>query len=70
MDNALKLQTLRWSVDSLVFLCEYECFCWLKPCFNILKVRIGITKCCEYDNECSHHLNVREKSENQNSKLN
>jgi len=42
---------------------------WLKP-FIINGKRTGITDCCQYGYECSHHKEVRNKLESQQGEMN
>tara|TARA_R110002020_G_scaffold318905_8_gene534559 strand:+ start:838 stop:1065 length:228 start_codon:yes stop_codon:yes gene_type:complete len=66
----LELLKLRWDVDHLVYLTEYESHYWLKACYNSSGERIGITSCCEYGFECEHHKSFKDKVLEQKSELN
>ena len=69
-DPVLKLISLRWDVDSLVFLEEYKALYWLTACLDKEGKRIGITACCKNGDECSYHEKLKEKLNNQNVKIN
>jgi len=66
----LKLISLRWDVDQLVYLAEYETYYWLKASLNKQGKRIGITSCCESGYECKHHKDLKTKIESQNVRSN
>lgn len=71
MENPLlKLIELRWNVDSLVYLQEFDSNWWLKPCIDKNGNRIGITGCCQSEYECNHHKNIRNKIIEQKANLN
>ena len=70
MNEKLLLTLLRWDVDYLAFLAEYDDYYWLKPCFNSKGERIGITACCSLDYECKRHKEIRNKTELQNANNN
>ena len=69
-DPILELMILRWDVDFLVYLAEYDSHYWLKACYDKEGKRIGITSCCEYGYECKHHQNVKNKIGSQNVRSN
>lgn len=69
-DPILELIILRWNVDHLVYLAEYDAYYWLKACYNKEGKRIGITSCCEHGYECKHHQNVKNKMDSQNVRSN
>lgn len=65
------LSSLRWSVDNLVFLYEYDDYYWLKPCYDENGKRLGITSCCQFNYECNRHLEIRNnKIKNNKPKIN
>lgn len=66
MNEATILQLLKWDIDHLVFLGEYNSYYWLAPALNKDGKRIGITSCCELDYECKRHKEIRMKTEIQN----
>ena len=66
MDKNLLLTLLRWDVDYLAFLAEYDDYYWLKACFNSEGKRIGITSCCSLNYECKRYKEIRNKTELQN----
>jgi len=67
MESAiLTLIKLRWNIDSLVFLAEYNSYYWLTAHYDDKGIRNGITSCCEFDYECEHHKKLRKLTENQN----
>lgn len=66
-DQLLKLITLRWDVDNLVYLNEYKSHYWLKACNDNDGRRIGITSCCEYTYECSRHKKIKNTIDSQNN---
>jgi len=66
MNEATISQLLKWDVDHLVFLGEYNAYHWLKPSFDKDRKRIGITSCCELNYECERHKKIRMKTEIQN----
>lgn len=70
MKTAHLLTILRWDVDHLVFLSEYNSYYWLKPYFNSDRKRMGITSCCELNYECKRHAIIKSKIELQNIELN
>lgn len=71
MENPiLLLISLRWDVDQLVYLAEYDALYWLKPCISNEGKRIGITACCEKGYECEHHKNIKVKVSAQYAPLN
>lgn len=70
MNYAHLLHLLRWDIDHLAFLGEYNEYYWLKPSLNKEGERIGITSCCQLDYECEKHKQIRNKVSVQNSKLN
>ena len=69
-DLILELLILRWDIDHLVYLAEYDSHYWLKACCDKNGKRIGITSCCEYGYECKHHQNVKNKRGCQNVRSN
>jgi len=70
VNPALLINSLRWNADMLVYLHEYSARYWLTDYLNAYGKKIGITSCCEYNLECEHHNEVRNKLENQNKENN
>lgn len=65
MNNAQILQLLKWDIDHLVFLSEYNAYYCLAPALDKDGKRIGITSCCELGVECERHKEFRLKIESQ-----
>ena len=51
------LRSLRWKEDTKV-ITPFGEHVWLKPCYNAVGKRIGITECCFVNDPCEHHKKV------------
>lgn len=56
-DPEAELAALRWRPD-MVVTTPFGERVWLKPCYDQLGRRIGITDCCPEDDPCERHLVV------------